>query len=91
MDMVRLAERLCLPGPNERRAMLTVREVIDLMHMAERYIQAGEIECAAWRVADAGGLLREALEALPHEADLIGLDCPTGRGYVLPKPDPDTH
>ncbi len=40
-------------------------------------------DCAAWRVADAGLLLRALLEE-DNNNDLLGLDKPTGRGALLP-------
>jgi hypothetical protein len=38
---------------------------------------------AAWRVADAGLLIRGAL---PYDASGVALDCTTGRGALLPAP-----
>lgn len=46
-------------------------------------LQDKEPENMAWRLADAAGLLREALPPKAGES-LIGRDEPTGRGYVLP-------
>lgn len=44
-----------------------------------------EIESAAWRIADAGGLLRAFLRKYaPHDGDLMGVQMPTGRGFCLP-------
>lgn len=58
-------------------------EVISLLNMAKARLEGNEPMNAAWRLADAAGLLREALPKLPGES-LIDRDEPTGRGYVLP-------
>jgi hypothetical protein len=46
-------------------------------------LRDNEPENMAWRLADAAGLLREALPPKAGE-ELIGRDIPSGRGYVLP-------
>lgn len=58
-------------------------EVLWLIDQAKARIEGGEELNAAWRLADAAGLLREALPKQAGES-LIGRDEPTGRGYVLP-------
>lgn len=58
-------------------------EVVSLLDMAKARLEGNEPLNAAWRLADAAGMLREALPKLPGES-LIGRDEPTGRGYVLP-------
>ena len=60
------------------------REVVNLLETAAMLIWHGETPNAAWRVADAGLLLRETLEADKHTC-LIGLDQITGRGAALPR------
>lgn len=58
-------------------------EILWLVDQAKARIECGEELNAAWRLADAAGLLRESLPKDPGEC-LIGRDEPTGRGYVLP-------
>lgn len=58
-------------------------EILWLVDQAKAQIECGEELNAAWRLADAAGLLREALPPKAGES-LIGRDEPTGRGYVLP-------
>lgn len=59
------------------------REIASLLETAAMLIRHGETANAAWRVADAGLLLRQHLEEKGHQS-LIGLDQITGRGAVLP-------
>jgi len=54
-----------------------------LLKAAMVRLQDNEPDNMAWRLADAGGLLREALPKKAGES-LIGRDDPTGRGYMLP-------
>lgn len=58
-------------------------EIQFLLNAAMVRLQDDEPENMVWRLADAGGLLREALPQKAGES-LIGRDEPTGRGYVLP-------
>ena len=58
-------------------------EIRFLLNAAMVRLQDDEPENMAWRLADAGGLLRESLPRKVGE-DLIGRDEPTGRGYLLP-------
>lgn len=58
-------------------------EVKWLLEMALARLNANEPENAVWRLADAAGLLREALPQMAGES-LIGRDEPTGRGFILP-------
>lgn len=58
-------------------------EIMFLLNAAMVRPQDDEPENMAWRLADAAGLLREAIPPKAGE-DLIGRDEPTGRGYVLP-------
>ena len=58
-------------------------EIRFLLNAAMVRLNDDEPENMAWWLADAGGLLREALPRKVGE-DLIGRDEPTGRGYVLP-------
>jgi len=44
----------------------------------------GSYHKTAWRVADAGFLIRQLLEGR-GERDLIGLDRESGRGVMLPR------
>lgn len=77
-----------------------VAEIRQLLHGA--LIRLGnpentsDLESCAWRIADAGGLLREILPMQRPDVDqlgryeavdmsLIGRDEPSGRGYVIPK------
>ena len=48
-------------------------------------LKRGEADRAAWRLADAAGMLREQLTRHKFTA-LVGLDEPTGRGFTLPSP-----
>ena len=54
-----------------------------LLEEAARCLRVNELGQAAWRVADAGLMLRELCEG-QGKANVIGLDCPTGRGAMLP-------
>jgi hypothetical protein len=63
-------------------AMLT--EASSLMAQSISRISHGEPACAAWRIADAGLLLRRALVELDVSLT-YGLDKPTGRGALLPE------
>ncbi len=59
--------------------------IASLLGEAQRVILSPQdAECAAWRIADAGLLLRQLLEADKERQPLIGVDQPTGRGAVLP-------
>lgn len=58
-------------------------EIRFLLNAAMVRLQDDEPENMVWRLADAAGLLREALPPKAGES-LIGRDEPTGRGYVLP-------
>lgn len=62
----------------------TVAEIKGLMSVAMACLEAGEIDRLAWRLADAGGLTRKALNESKPEATIIGKDDVTGRGYMLP-------
>lgn len=57
--------------------------IFNLLDEATSLVRAGEADRAAWRVADAGALLRENLE-IQGRANLAGLDQPTGLGATLP-------
>lgn len=64
-------------------------EAARLAAMAAQLIEAGDIHSACWRLADAGALLRLALEDAkadtePHHVWLCGFNEPTGRGALLP-------
>lgn len=59
------------------------KEIATMLEQAAAMIRGGQPHRAAWRVADAGVLLRDLLESMP-ESDLCGLDRPTGRGAALP-------
>lgn len=63
----------------------TLSEVHGLLREALARLDMEEPETACWRLADAGGLLRQVLE---HEdyTELSGFDRRTGRGFVLPAP-----
>ncbi len=58
-------------------------EIRLLLNAAMVRLNDDEPENMAWRLADAAGLLREALPPKAGE-ELIGRDIPSGRGYVLP-------
>lgn len=61
-------------------------EITHLLREAANSIDDGSPERAVWRVADAGGLLREMYEFIGEdERASIGLTRTTGRGYVLPQ------
>lgn len=55
------------------------------MHLrdAAQNVAAGDFDRAAWRIADAGGLLRAALSE-NGATGMAGFDLPSGRGFVLP-------
>ncbi len=56
-----------------------------LLHEAVHYVEDGEWDRAAWRLADVGGMVRAAIEARwPDRRPLVGVDEPTAQGYVLP-------
>ena len=57
--------------------------IASLLETAARLVRNGELDRAAWRVADAGGRLREALEE--DEQSACGLDRRTGLGCELPR------
>ena len=57
-------------------------ELSELLRLATRCIDAGQLESACWRVADASKLLRRRLKRLGC-VDVHGLDEPTGRGALL--------
>ena len=61
----------------------TLAEVKFLLEQCIARINANEPLSAVWRLADAAGLLREALPPMAGES-LIGRDEPTGRGFMLP-------
>lgn len=63
--------------------------IANLLREAADEIEVGEPDRAAWRVADAGGLLRAQLEEVTRpasEGPLAGLEERTGLGYMLPAP-----
>ncbi len=65
------------------------REAAHLAKMAAQLIESGDIHSAAWRLADAGLLLRRAMEEAkadsePHHVWICGFNEPTGRGAMLP-------
>lgn len=60
-------------------------ETAELLETAARLLRTGQAHRAAWRVADAGWLLRAQLEMEGH-THLAGLDETTGRGSILPDP-----
>jgi hypothetical protein len=59
--------------------------IAGLLETAARLVRNGELDRAAWRLADAGGRLRIALEE--QELSASGLDHPTGLGCKLPRRD----
>lgn len=60
--------------------------IASLLAEAQRVICSPQSDAmaAAWRVADAGLLLRQLLEADSPPRQQMGLDVPTSRGAVLP-------
>jgi hypothetical protein len=50
-------------------------------------IGSGSLDRAAWRLADAGLMLRQRLESMGR-TDLTGLDEVTGLGALLPQEEP---
>lgn len=60
--------------------------IASLLGEAQRAILSthDDAACAAWRIADAGLLLRQLIEADSQRLPTIGLDEPTGRGARLP-------
>lgn len=65
-----------------------ISEIRNLLNVALACLESGEMDRMAWRIADAGGVLREELTG-KYEGDLCGLDDPTGRGYMLPTNSPE--
>lgn len=61
-----------------------IAEIRQLLNMSLACLNEGELDRMAWRLADAGGLLREVLGAQDAGQSLIGRDEPTGRDYLLP-------
>lgn len=62
------------------------KEIINLLYSAIACLESNDPHfnnAAAWRIADAAGLLREELPAKEGE-ELIGRDMQTGRGFILP-------
>lgn len=57
--------------------------IAEVLEDAARCLRVGELEKATWRVADAGLMLRVLCEG-QGKANVIGLDCPTGIGAMLP-------
>lgn len=65
------------------------KEAAHLAKIAAQLIETGDLHSAAWRLADAGLLLRRQLEENnaatdPHHVWLCGFNEPTGRGAMLP-------
>lgn len=61
------------------------KEIINLLYSAIACLESNDPHfnsAAAWRLADASGLLREALPV--GVGSLIGRDEPSGRGFSLP-------
>lgn len=65
---------------------IDTKDIEWLLREAVLRLERGELDCAAWRLADAGGLLRARLVVACPNAELIGLQAPTGLGYLLPYP-----
>ena len=65
-----------------------ISAVRNLLNVSLYCLETGEIDRMAWRLADAGGILREEL-AGKFDGELCGLDDPTGRGYMLPAKSPE--
>ena len=69
--------------------------VVALMEQAIEKIGNDHVTSAAWRIADAGLLLRQWLQRRINEQPdteglVVGLNCPTGRGALLsPQFHPD--
>ena len=61
-----------------------VREIRGLLREAIECLEEGVPQMAAWRVADAGGLLRAVLEARGRP-NISGCHEITGRGCMLPQ------
>ena len=59
-------------------------EIAEMLENCVYYINSGNLELAAWRLADAGGELRRLIK-LKGWSKLAGFDEPTGRGYELPR------
>jgi hypothetical protein len=58
-------------------------EIPELLRNAAELIEAGNLGSAAWRLADAGLLLRNRMVRKGF-TKAEGLDLPTGRGAMLP-------
>jgi len=60
-----------------------IRDTISLLRNAIRRLEDGEYEAATWRLADALGDLGEDLHEMVPGKDFMGVDYPTGRGYMI--------
>jgi hypothetical protein len=61
------------------------KEILNLLYSAIACLESNDPHfnsAAAWRLADASGLLREELPV--GVGSLIGRDEPSGRGFILP-------
>lgn len=65
-------------------------EVVHLARAAASLIAHGDLHSAAWRLADAGLLLRQIIDAqdAPNLHSLTGYARRTGRGAILPMEGP---
>ena len=67
---------------------INLQEVRGLLVEAATLLNETQAERAAWRIADAGGLLRVYLDATLR-GHVIGCGEPTGRGCLLPTVSPE--
>lgn len=73
--------------PKKRENEDSKKQVIDKLKSAITILDEGDdsrIDSVAWRVADAGLILRELIDALGAQ-DVPGVHLPTGMGAVLPE------
>lgn len=66
-----------------------VNEARNLVESALRKIDMRENRGAPWRLADALGLLSEHFADNDPTEEIIGINVPTGRGYIVGRADPD--
>ena len=63
-------------------------DAVFLVRQALRRLENDEPQNAIWRLADALGILGDALIQLRPEGDYMGVDEPTGRRYIIARSTP---
>ena len=65
-----------------------LEDVVFLVRQALRRLESDEPQNAIWRLADALGILGDALIQLRPGRDYMGVDESTGRGYIIARSTP---